>query len=154
MLIQQNLYYVTAGEFYYGTHNAFIKTTLGSCVAVTAWHPQKKISAMVHYLLPNKSHRQTDKGDDYYGDQVLPKLIRELSKDGLLTEFQYAAFGGGCFFNQDITDKDVGVRNVAYLKTWASLHKIHFRQQSLGGRFCRLVALNGTTGEIVVKEQS
>jgi chemotaxis protein CheD len=40
------------GEYAFGDAQTRIRTLLGSCVAITFWHPVLKTGAMCHYLLP------------------------------------------------------------------------------------------------------
>jgi hypothetical protein len=44
--------FLQPGEFYFGDHETRIRTLLGSCVAITMWHPRLRIGGMCHYLLP------------------------------------------------------------------------------------------------------
>ena len=39
------------GELYFGQRH-LLKTLLGSCVAITLWHPQRQLGGMCHFLLP------------------------------------------------------------------------------------------------------
>ena len=40
------------GELIFGRGRGTIQTLLGSCVAVTLWHPQRRLSGMCHFVLP------------------------------------------------------------------------------------------------------
>lgn len=44
------------GEFHFGGANTRIQTLLGSCVAITLWHPIRRIGGMCHYMLPAYLH--------------------------------------------------------------------------------------------------
>lgn len=46
-----------AGQLYFGTQAGTVRTLLGSCVALVLWHPQRRIGAMCHYLLPGRQRR-------------------------------------------------------------------------------------------------
>ena len=43
------------GDFVFGNSELKLKTLLGSCVAITLWHPDKKIGGMCHYMLPGRN---------------------------------------------------------------------------------------------------
>ena len=47
--------FLNPGEYAFGTELDRIRTILGSCVAVTFWHPGLRLGAMCHYLLPARS---------------------------------------------------------------------------------------------------
>jgi len=40
------------GDLYFGDRRTRIRTLLGSCVAVTLWHPKAQIGGMCHYMMP------------------------------------------------------------------------------------------------------
>ena len=46
--------FLQPGEFYFGEEKTRIRTLLGSCVAVTLWHPKLRIGGMCHYMLPRR----------------------------------------------------------------------------------------------------
>ena len=49
--------FLQPGEFHFGHARTRIKTILGSCVAITMWHPILRIGGMCHYLLPARDSR-------------------------------------------------------------------------------------------------
>lgn len=151
-LASEGVHYLSAGDFYCEVSHVSIRTTLGSCVAVCAWNNKSKRSAMVHYLLPYKSNKYTCKSDDYFGDKVLSKLIYALKKYAALSDYKFYAYGGGSFMERGITADRIGVQNILFLQKWAKTHNIEFTQSSLGGEYCRIVTLNGATGEVVLRE--
>jgi len=42
------------GELHFGGEVQSLKTLLGSCVALTLWHPKRRIGGMCHFLLPSR----------------------------------------------------------------------------------------------------
>ncbi|MFM2120003.1 MAG: hypothetical protein RL722_1471, partial [Pseudomonadota bacterium] len=42
-----------------GERAPVLRTLLGSCVAVTLWHPGRQLGGMCHYLLPARQHGST-----------------------------------------------------------------------------------------------
>src|SRR5262245_20243998 len=53
--------FLQAGEFYFGGEKTRIRTLLGSCVAITVWHPKLRIGGMSHYMLPRSEERRVGK---------------------------------------------------------------------------------------------
>jgi chemotaxis protein CheD len=45
---------IMPGQWHFGPEQITVKTLLGSCVALTLWHPQRRIGGMCHYLLPDR----------------------------------------------------------------------------------------------------
>lgn len=74
--IGSNVYFVMAGDIYVGQAPECLKTTLGSCIALTAWHPVLKVGGMCHYLLSKPSRGEKKKPAWYYGDSALQELAR------------------------------------------------------------------------------
>lgn len=148
----EKVLYVSAGDFYCDVSGCLIRTTLGSCVAVCAWNSKLKLSAMVHYLLPYKSNKYSSKGDDYFADKVLPKLLITLKQYGAIEDFKFYAYGGGSLLGKGSERSRIGGQNILYLKKWAKENNITFLRTSLGGECCRSVTLNGFNGEILLRE--
>ena len=44
--------FLNPGDYAFGDEQVRMRTLLGSCVAVTFWHPKLRVGAMCHYLLP------------------------------------------------------------------------------------------------------
>ena len=54
----KNDVFLLPGEFHFGDQDDRIITLLGSCVAITLWHPEKRIGGMCHYMLPSPMYRE------------------------------------------------------------------------------------------------
>ena len=96
--------YLQPGEFYFGNKETRIKTLLGSCIAITLWHPQKLIGGMCHYMLPSPEFR-TDplQLNCKYAEDAIKMFLQEIrSADTLPTEYQAKVFGGGNMFSKII----------------------------------------------------
>lgn len=94
--------FLQPGEFYFGGGNTRIRTLLGSCVALTFWHPLLRVGGMCHYLLPGM--RQTRHTESHlngrYADDVFLMLIEEIRQ--LQThpaDYEVKMFGGGRQFS-------------------------------------------------------
>lgn len=148
MYIGNNIYYVMAGQLVHGFDLPILKTTLGSCIAVAAWHSQLKYAAMTHYLLPERTTNKSQKDDGFYGELVLPQLLDCLRFNASIASFQFSAFGGGNFFINDVIEQGIGQRNIQRLKQWEKTHNIKFHRTDLGGTRCRVITLNPETGKI------
>jgi chemotaxis protein CheD len=95
--------FLKQGEVYFGDRDTRIRTVLGSCVAITMWHPDLLIGGMCHYMLPSRhprgkkfhcrirdsaigfpSRRATDKKelDGKYADEALELMFTEIQRSG------------------------------------------------------------------------
>ena len=92
---------VHPGELYFGTAYTHIRTLLGSCVAVTAWHPKLKVGGLCHYLLtePKQKNASTQgkiSARDYrYAQNALLEMRLAMLRVSNPKEFQIGLFGGG-----------------------------------------------------------
>ena len=50
------------GDLYFGDRHTRIRTLLGSCVAITLWHPVALIGGMCHYMMPTRHGRHVQPG--------------------------------------------------------------------------------------------
>jgi chemotaxis protein CheD len=149
--IREGHFHVMAGEIYITQGPLRLDTTLGSCVAVTAWHPQFKVGAMTHYLLPEPGRAEKRKPDGYYGCYALSQVVLELSRQAPLRNFQFGIFGGGSLIGRDMWDSSIAHRNIDFARQWAARHRIHFHQESVGNTDCRRVSFDLSSGLIDIK---
>ncbi|HNX30814.1 MAG TPA: chemotaxis protein CheD [Holophaga sp.] len=82
------------GDYAFGDERTRIHTLLGSCVAVTFWHPELRIGAMCHYLLPSRPAVR-DRVEGCYAQEVIPAISDWFLSRGLQpAEFHVKMFGG------------------------------------------------------------
>jgi hypothetical protein len=64
------------GQMSFSTANAQLRTLLGSCVAITVWHPGRRIGGMCHFLLPQRQRKQRRAAlDGKYGDEAVAAMV-------------------------------------------------------------------------------
>ena len=68
--------YLAPGEFRFATSPTRLRTILGSCVAVTLWHPERKIGGMCHYMLPSRARCSTAL-NGMYADEAIELFVRQ-----------------------------------------------------------------------------
>ena len=66
------------GEFHFGMGPERIGTLLGSCVAITVWHPQHHFGGMCHILLPGRQRQPATPLDGRYADEAVELFAAEL----------------------------------------------------------------------------
>lgn len=130
--------FLNPGEFHFGQRDTRIRTLLGSCVAITLWHPQLQIGGMCHYLLPSAgTDRNTGELDGRYADQAMRLFMRELARTSTQPQqYQVKLFGGGSQFPrlmQSTAADGVPARNIeAGLRLLAD-HGFTIEAQHVGG---------------------
>lgn len=143
------------GDWYFGNEFERLHTILGSCVAITAWHPGLRIGGMCHYLLSKpsqnvlKMHRDTQY-DCRYASVVLKDMKKTMQHYAKLHEYHIGVFGGGDMFSYN-TSASIGSENIAYAQRWMQQEKLHPLKVDVGGNISRSLMLMITTGEIQIK---
>lgn len=105
------------GELHFGEAPTRIRTLLGSCVAITLWHPHRKLGGMCHFMLPSRLWRRVPPGealDGRYADEAIDLLLAQIRDRGAQpAQFQAKLFGGGNMFpGMTRPDADhIGLRN-------------------------------------------
>lgn len=119
--------FLQPGEFYFGDSDTRIRTLLGSCVAITMWHPKRKIGGMCHFMLPSRTVRPADVLDGRYADEAMLLFQREIRAVGTHPrEYQVKLFGGGNMFKLPAhCDEKAGCNNVACRNVMAARHLLH-----------------------------
>lgn len=152
---KKSLMTIHPGDWYFGSDFAKLHTILGSCVAVTAWHPGLQIGGMCHYLLskPSSAHLKTsrdNKNDFRYASIVLKEMKKSMIYYGKMEDYQIGLFGGGDMFPLSGMPS-IGAENVAYAQRWLHQEKLQPIKTDVGGSISRSLVLIISTGEIQMK---
>lgn len=158
------------GDWWFGGGATRVRTVLGSCVAVTLWHPRRRVGGMCHYMLPERGDgagtdersrdgRGTDERgrDGRYGDQVLAQLVREVAHaGGAPGEYEAKLFGGGRMFRigeiaHGGSALQVSDRNVQAGRTLLLRHGFACTAEHVGGYGHREVILDLPDGHVWVR---
>jgi chemotaxis protein CheD len=112
--------FLQPGDFYFGEAGTRIRTLLGSCVAITLWHPVLHIGGMCHIMLPDRGGRSHPRLDGRYADEAMALFLHELKTTKTSPQdYVVKLFGGGRMYamrrsNAKVIDAmDVGQRNIA-----------------------------------------
>ncbi len=128
---------------------------LASCVAVTVYSTAKKVSGMVHIVLPSpEENRENRIGPYYYAITGVPLMITRLcSEFGCLkSELSTRLFGGA----DSIREKDffrLGRKNIMMVKDVLSNMSLKYDATETGGFISRTLEMNVSTGKILINTQ-
>lgn len=120
--------FLQPGEWYFGDRDTRLRTLLGSCVAITLWHPVRLLGGMCHFLLPARSQGPFQTLDGRYGDEALLWLLQKAVRHHTQpAEYVVKVFGGGQMFvhSASTTVGNIGPRNVA--RALELIHSFGFR---------------------------
>lgn len=143
------------GQWHFG-QGALLKTLLGSCVAITLWHPIKRYGGMCHFLLPSRSTRGAGPLDGRYGDEAVELLLQSIQRTGTKpSEYQAHLYGGADTMPDGVNIKfNVGERNIEM--GWSLIDKHGFQMQDVDVGDCvpRTVTIDLPTGRVEVKRSA
>jgi len=141
------------GQWHVGRHVALMRTLLGSCVAVILWHPQRKLGAMCHYLLPSRRRTPGMALEGRFGEEAMELMAHALQRHHIPPhEFEAHLYGGADTMPDSAGAKlNVGERNIE--AGWALIEKYGYTLQAVdvGDSIPRTVQLCLRTGEVNVR---
>lgn len=148
--------FLRPGEFYFGEQKTRIRTLLGSCVAISLWHPQLRVGGMSHYMLPQRHGRKGNMPlDGRYADEVMLMFHRELHhRRTRPADYLVKIFGGGHMFSHVEKSKryaDISDRNIEAGRRLIVQHGFKIAAEDLGGDGHRNVILDVWSGDVWVK---
>jgi chemotaxis protein CheD len=163
--------YVNSGGFEFVTGRVRLRTVLGSCVAITAWHPARRMGGMCHYLLaagapgPGSPQQSPDRMYAGYAADMFERAFRETAtcKDDYVVKM----FGGGSMFPEvsagqacetacdpaapPIACRDVPCRNVTQGKFIFETRGFTIVCGDVGGLGSRQLIFDVWTGDVWVR---
>lgn len=142
------------GEFYLGDAATRLRTLLGSCVALTMWHPQRRLGAMSHFMLPSRATEARDCLDGRYGEESILMFLAAAKKhDTDPKDYQIKLFGGGNMFPHVDVSKglQVGARNVARARERLAKSGLTMVAEHSGETGHRIVMLDNWSGRVWLK---
>ena len=147
--------FLQPGDFYFGDSKTRIRTLLGSCVAITIWHPRHRIGGMCHYLLPVCKGKECGKTlDGRYAHDAMKLFVREMEKaGGRAPEYEAKMFGGGNQFPEspNVCPINVSNQNIHMGRQLLVNHGFNIKAEHLGGTGHRNVIFDVWSGEVWLK---
>lgn len=146
--------FIRPGDWYFGDAAASLRTLLGSCVAITVWHPDFRFAGMCHFLLPSRRRHARDVLDGRYADEAVLLLAAQARQRGTrLHDCEVKVFGGGLMFGTILGPKEetIGIKNAAAAKRLLLQHGVHPKCSDLGGHGFRAIVFDSRSGDVWVR---
>jgi len=144
------------GQMHLGLQVASLRTLLGSCVAITLWHPARRIGGMCHYLLPQRNRRHGEAPDGRYGDEAVEAMVKALTQLRTRPEEYVAHLYGGADTMSGVSAAkfNIGERNIE--QGWALIEKYGFQLDGVdvGEDIPRMVSLSLADGLVQMRRGS
>jgi chemotaxis protein CheD len=148
------------GGFHFGSGDYRVRTLLGSCVAMTLWHPLARIGGMSHFLLPGRCRPASGaehRLDGRFADESMAMFAEAVAESGTwMGDFEIKIFGGGQQFaaSDPASGIDVPERNVAAAVELAARYGLSVTSTHLGQSGSRQVVLDLSSGAVWMRHRS
>ena len=144
------------GEVWFGQNPARVRTLLGSCVAITLWHPQLRIGGMCHYLLSGQVEQaRHNASPGYYATGAIRYFQQAIrSWRTRPRDYEVKMFGGGSMFPD--AERYEGRFRVAESNIQHGQHLLEeagfsVKARDLGGVRYRIILLELDSGDVWVR---
>ncbi|MFO1217834.1 MAG: chemotaxis protein CheD [Burkholderiaceae bacterium] len=141
------------GQLYFGHQAARVRTLLGSCVALTMWHPVKHIGGMCHYLLPSRRRPVGAPLDGRFGDEAVELMLAQMHHSGTAPgEYEVHLYGGADTMPDRAGVKlNIGERNIE--QGWNSIeaHGLQLVAVDVGDHVPRHVHMDMHSGDVSMR---
>jgi chemotaxis protein CheD len=145
--------FLMPGQLHFGGQAASLRTLLGSCVAVTLWHPTQRLGAMCHFLLPMRARSSNDRPDGRYGDEAMQVLLEHMHRAGTEPrEYQAHLYGGADTLPEGSNLRfNVGERNIEAAWRFVDRWGLQVQGVDVGENVPRTVTLSVASGAVEVR---
>lgn len=129
---------------------------LGSCIAVVAYDPRRKIGGMLHFQLPSSalSPDRAAGSPGTFADTGIPLLFEKMYALGSRkTDIMVKVAGGGNFHDDNGTF-DIGRRNQTMVRKIFWKAQVLVAAEDVGGCRSRTVRLYLDTGQVTIQSGS
>lgn len=152
--------FLDPGGFFFGGSRERVRTLLGSCVAITLWHPRMAIGGMAHFMLPSRSapSKTAQRLDARYADEALALFRERMAVAGTRPEdYEAKLFGGANMFpgirRNDPDCVTVSCRNVQVARRMVQEHGFTLAAEHLGGTGHRSLVFDLQDGAVYLKHR-
>jgi chemotaxis protein CheD len=153
--------FVNLGEVYFGTGDVQVETLLGSCVAITFWHPLRRLGGLCHFVLPARrrpaastvSAETADQElDGRYGEDALLCLLKEIQRHNTVaTDYTVKVFGGGRILGLASPRKPIGQANAEFALEILQRQQLQVSAQDIAGEGYRYLRFDLSNGDVWVR---
>lgn len=127
---------------------------LGSCVGIVLYDATKKLSGMVHVMLPDSTQIRNNQNRAKFADTGIEALLEELLKQGANRRCITAKIAGGAQMFAFSTNNDmlrVGERNVEASKRKLAQLGIPLLAEDTGATYGRTIEFYPENGNLIIK---
>jgi len=142
---------IQVGGVHASDKGAIIRTTLGSCIAVCMYDPERRVGGMNHFLLP-QDNGSGGRTASHFGINAMELLINGMMKLGAERSRLVAkVFGGGATMGSALSS-GVGRRNADFALSFLADEGIPVAAKKVCASTALSVLFDSGTGVVRVKE--
>jgi chemotaxis protein CheD len=147
--------YLGPAEWHLDERPARVITVVGSCVAVTVYHPRRRIGVLCHCMLPvGKTAARNAAQPAMYVDETIPAMLAWFERRGIdAGELEVKLFGGAdmATLGGPRSAPGVGWRNVEISRKIIGERGLRVAASDVGGSRGRKIVFLSDTGEVYLK---
>jgi chemotaxis protein CheD len=145
--------FLNSGDLGVGFRHEVFGTLLGSCVAITLWHPVRKLGCICHFVLPADAVGAKERhAGGRYGETAFVLMQAELARNGVrLSECVAKIFGGGRMFGAGFLVNDIGERNIRTARKMVQQAGLVITAEHVGSDGYRRLYFDVATGDVWLK---
>lgn len=134
--------------------NVITTLGLGSCVGIVLYDPIKKISGMVHVMLPDSTKILNNENKAKFADTGIDLLIKRMQEIGADRRLLIAKIAGGAqmfAFGNNSDMMRIGERNVEATKLKLQTLGINIKAEDTGANYGRTIEFYPENGQLLIK---
>lgn len=147
--------FLNPGDCYFADRHTRMRTVLGSCVAVTLWHPVRHMGGMCHFLLPERL-QQAEVPSGRYGVEAMDSLLLAVRMSGThIADYEFKLFGGSRMFVAPGVSgrKLIGDQNVDFARRLLRNIGARLVSEHSGGNGSRALVFDVWSGDVWLRYQ-
>jgi len=152
--------FLQAGDYCFDQAGTKLHTILGSCIAITIWHPIRKIGGMCHFALSRPDPRALhDQLDGRYAEDCMQLFKQSVLKNKTRFEdYDIKIFGGGninrMYASKELNEielQPVGEKNTTIAFNLLMQQGLDIKVAHVGEFGHRHIVFDITSGDVWVK---
>lgn len=126
---------------------------LGSCIGVTLWDPETRVSGLLHFMLPSSrtNPEKAESSPAMFADTGVPRLFRQAYELGADKKRLVVCAAGGAEVIAGDGHFKIGSRNRTALRKLFWKNGVLLAADDTGGTISRTMTLDTATGRVTVR---
>lgn len=144
--------FLLPGEIFVSEQPTVVTTILGSCVALTIFHPTSRMGGICHARLPSCQANDCDNQCSHYASCSLESLLQRFAAlGGAMADLEIKLFGGARLIPcARENGTSVGEKNILAAENALKGHRLQLVARDTGGRQGRKIVFDSGTGKVRV----